>query len=88
LELLSKLKSYTGKIDYGHIVVFSETKAFLIIKTDIEYIAVQLLNDGNEELGYSNYTDADVDNLVKRLKNDFGTPVQVSYIDDVGIDFN
>lgn len=73
------------EINLGDIIIFSECNAFMIVRTDIEFLAIQLLNNGNRDLGYADYTDTSIYKLRDRLISDYGTPKNIVHMRDVNL---
>jgi hypothetical protein len=74
-----------NKIDIGDIFIFSDCNAFMISKLEDLYLATQLLNNGNRELGFVDYSDKNIYKLKERLCHDYGTPKNIVHMKDVNL---
>lgn len=72
-------------INTGDVLIYSEQKAYLIVESDIEFSAIQIFNNGNEELGYINYYDTNLKDLIYRITKDYGIPKKIVNIKDVKV---
>ena len=72
MKLKNSVTSKQPEIRIGDIVIFSETIGFMIIYNGYnkEYLALDILNNGNRTLGYPTYSDNNIENLMKRLFKD------------------
>jgi hypothetical protein len=88
MKCLSKIINRNTGIKVGDILIFSNSKAFLILSGYIhyDYMAVQIFNNGNEELGNITYCDDDINDLEEQLTGDFGKYI-VKNMRDVSITF-
>jgi len=88
MKCLSKIISKDIGIKVGDILIFNTSQAFLILsgETNYDYMAVQILNNGNEELGNITYCNEDINDLEEQLTGDFGKCI-VKNIRDVSITF-
>ncbi len=87
MELITDLIRENLKVKLGDILFFSEYEAYMIVHSDIEYSAIQILNNGNEELGHISYTDVNLDELVERLINTYDNPMKIVNMKDCKISF-
>jgi hypothetical protein len=53
--------------------------------SDTEARAIQIFNNGNEELGVIDYSGSDIKKLVNNIKQMFGEPLMIVNIKDVSI---
>jgi|688.fasta_scaffold127756_6 hypothetical protein len=90
--LKTKLHTISELISTGDILIFSESKAFLIIEdnhnTKVTYCATQIFNNGNEKLGFVNYSNYSIDLLYYSLKKDYGVPLKIIPISRVSIELD
>lgn len=84
MKLITSIES-ESQIKLGDIIIFSDCNAFMIVKTDIEFLAIQILNNENRELGYADYTDVSIYKLRDRLIHDYGIPKKIAHMTDVNI---
>jgi|GEM_PF-2880065 len=86
MKCLSKIISRNTGIKVGDILIFNTSQAFLILSLYDDFIAVQIFNNDNEELGDITYYSDDINYLEKQLACDFGEYI-VKNMRDVSITF-
>lgn len=74
---------FQNEINIGDVIIFSDSDAFMIVKSDTEFSAIQLLNNGNRELGLIDYTDTSIYKLRDRLLHDYGVPKNIVHMKDI-----
>lgn len=86
MECLINLEDEKPEIKYGDILIYSRCQAYLIVEdytSDVVAKAIQIFNNGNEELGMIDYSGETLDILIDALFRDFGKPVKIVNIKDV-----
>lgn len=83
--LVSNIENKEIKI--GDILFFSDCDAFLILNDYEKFYAVQLLNNGNRELGRIDYSDTSITKLEDKLIRDYGKIIKIINMDNVHLGF-
>lgn len=86
MEYLSEVeKRFSVKV--GDVLLYSKTKAFLIIEADNEFIGIQIFNDENHHLNFSNYYGISANRVAENIVRENGDYVQVIKLEDMKVSF-
>lgn len=75
-----------NNIKVGDVLFFSDCCAYLILDNQDKFEAIQILNNGNEELGYICYDSKSINELVKELIDEMeSNPIKIVHMSDIKI---
>ena len=86
MKCLTEVKEKVS-IKAGDVLLYSKTKAFLIIRTDNEFIATQIFNDENHHLGFSNYYGISANKVAEDIVRENGDYVKIIKLEDMQVTF-
>jgi hypothetical protein len=90
MKCLTKVINSKDNIQYGDILVYSDVQAFLLMhdfSDEYEAKAIQIFNNGNDELGQIDYSGKYIDELVDKIYKNFGKPEKIINIKDASVQF-
>lgn len=86
MQCLTEIKEKVS-IEAGDVLLYSKTKAFLIIETDNEFIGTQIFNNENHHLGFSNYCGISANKVAEDIVRENGDYVKIIKLEDMKVSF-
>ncbi|MFC0903703.1 hypothetical protein ACFHWD_03240 [Clostridium sp. MT-14] len=87
MECLTEVKKKVS-IKAGDVLLYSKTKAFLIIETNDKFIGTQIFNNnGYYHLGFSNYYNISANKVAEDIIRENGDYIRVINLKDMKVSF-